>query len=66
MVVAAEVRRGNTKHPNNVKLDHFKLKWQNRAATLSVEDQRKQAMFRKSVWLAAAGIKLPQEDYDHG
>ena len=51
--IAAEVRRGNVKHPNKVKMSDFlvKMKTQDEA---EVEDKTAKS---KVAWLSAAGLK---------
>lgn len=60
MQIACEVRRSMSTRPERVRLADFRLDFAERKP---VSPQRRAAA-SKSVWLAAAGVKLPQGDGD--
>ena len=69
MLIAAEVRRVLCTKPDLIKLDHFKLKFvpieKDPEPEQDPEEFKRQlAMIAEANWLAALGIKPPNESND--
>lgn len=55
MVIAAEIRRGNSKNPRSVKVGDFKLRFNSDSRSSSVPDETKLKLM-KARWLAITNI----------